>query len=391
MKIETGLDRLVASGYATLRGQKVGVISNPTGVDSRYRHIVDLMHGSDGLNLVCVFGPEHGFRGSAQDGSSEDTGVDARTGLTVYDAYRAGQARWQEMFTRSAVQTVVFDIQDAGVRFYTYIWTMYDSMCAAARLGLRYVVLDRPNPVGGTARGPMMTAGYTSDVGKKEIVQQHGMTVGELARLFNSEFLLEEAGARVELEVVRCQGWRRTILARHTDVLWVMPSPNLPTPDTALVYPGTGLFEGTSASEGRGTTRPFELVGAPDLDYRWCDRLNARQLPGVEFREAYFKPMFYKHAGTLCAGVEVKVVDAAAFDPVLTGVAMLVEARKAEGFAWRCDSWDLIRPYWIDKLSGSPRLRTMIDEGADLPEIVDSWQAELDDFVTRRQPFLLYP
>lgn len=389
-KVDTGLDHLVATGFARLAGRRIGVVSNPTAVDGRYRHLVDLMHESGGLDIVGVFGPEHGFRGSAQDGESEGTGVDARTGLPVFDAYRADQAKWQEMFSRAGVDTVVFDIQDAGARFYTYIWTMYDSMCAAARLGLSYVVLDRPNPVGGVARGPMMTAGFTSGVGQKAIVQQHGMTVGELALFFNSEFLPEEAGTSVELDVVRCTGWRRAMVGRDLDLPWVMPSPNLPTPDTALVYPGTGMFEATNASEGRGTTRPFELVGAPYLDHRWCDRLNGRRLPGVEFREAYFRPMFSKHSGTLCSGVEVKVVDSAAFDPVLTGVAMLVEARRMEGFAWRSDSWDPVRPFWIDKLSGSPRLRVMIDEGADVPELTEAWRGELDEFATRRASFLLY-
>ncbi|HEX5595096.1 MAG TPA: DUF1343 domain-containing protein, partial [Micromonosporaceae bacterium] len=187
-RVKTGLDVLVESGSAILAGQRVGVLSNPTGVDAAYRHLVDLMHESGQVRLVAAFGPEHGFRGSAQAGGSEGTGVDARTGITVYDAYGASQAKWEQLITQAGVDTVVFDIQDVGARFYTYIWTMYDSMVAAARLGKRYVVLDRPNPIGGRAYGPMMTPSYTSGVGKKEILQQHGMTVGELARLFNTEF-----------------------------------------------------------------------------------------------------------------------------------------------------------------------------------------------------------
>lgn len=390
--VRTGLDRLVASGFAELAGQRVGVISNPTGVDRAYHHLVDLAHAAGTVDIAGVFGPEHGFRGSAQAGGSEGTGTDARTGVTVYDAYGASQSTWQSLYGRAGVRTVVFDIQDAGARFYTYIWTLYDSMVAAARAGLRYVVLDRPNPIGGRAYGPMMTPGYESGVGRKEIVQQHGMTVGELARFFNGEFLPVEAGRGVDLTVIECRQWTSNLLAGDTDVPWVLPSPNMPTPDTALVYPGTCMFEGVaSISEGRGTTRPFELIGGPDLDYHWSDRLNARDLPGVRFREAYFTPTFSKFVNKLCAGVEVHVTDPHAYDPVRTGVAMLVEARRYPSFTWRYDASDPVRPYWIDKLTGSPRLRTMIDAGADESDVVGAWTAELEEFRRRRQPYLLYP
>ena len=230
-----------------------------------------------------------------------------------------------------------------------------------------------------------MTPGYSSDVGKREIVQQHGMTVGELGRYFAGEFL----APRLELEVVRCKGWRREMVAGETDLPWVMPSPNMPTPDTALVYPGTGMFEGVAdISEGRGTTRPFELIGSPGLDYHWCDRLNERRLPGVEFREAYFSPTFHKFEGKPCAGVEVKVTDPRAFDPIETAVAMLIDARGK--FAWRQDSWDPVRPFWIDKLTGSPRLRTMIDAGAGLDDVVGVWRDELSAFTLQREKYLLY-
>jgi uncharacterized protein YbbC (DUF1343 family) len=356
----------------------------------RYRHLVDLMHAA-GLPIGGVFGPEHGFRGSAQAGGSEGTGVDARTGLTVFDAYGASQTTWAWLYERAGVDTVVFDIQDAGSRFYTYIWTLYDSMVAAARVGLRYVVLDRPNPVGGRAYGPMMTTPFTTGVGKKEIVQQHGMTVGELARFSNGEFLPADAGRPVDLAVVACRGWPPSALAAETDVPWALPSPNMPTPDTALVYPGTGMFEGVATlSEGRGTTRPFELIGGPDFDYHWSDRLNAAGLPGVRFREAYFTPTFNKFTNVTCAGVEVKVTDRHAYDPIRTAVTMLVEARRYPAFAWRYDAGDPQRPYWIDKLSGSTRLRTMVDAGASATEVVGAWRDELAAFDARRRPYLMY-
>ena len=296
------------------------------------------------------------------------------------------------MFRTAGVDTVVFDIQDAGARFYTYIWTMYTAMKAAVQTGARFVVLDRPNPIGGTARGPMMTTAYTSGVGAKEIVQAHGMTVGELARFFDGEFLEAEVGGRLaELEVIEMSGWRRDMPYAATGLPWVMPSPNMPTPDTALVYPGTGMFEGTSLSEGRGTTRPFELVGAPFVDYRWAERLSALDLSGVGFREAYFNPTFSKHQGKVCGGVQVHITDPRTFDPMRVGVEMLVAAKALYAdFAWRKDSWDAARPYWIDKLTGSTRLRDQITAGASGDEVVGAWEAELATFDARRQQYLIY-
>ncbi|GAA4954327.1 exo-beta-N-acetylmuramidase NamZ family protein [Actinoplanes utahensis] len=376
------MDRLAADGWAAVRGTRVGIVSNPTGVDRDYRHLVDRMH-ADRVTIGAIFGPEHGFRGSAQAGGSEGTGTDARTGLPVHDAYLATQAAWERMFRESGVRTVVFDIQDVGARFYTYIYTLYDSMAAAGRLGLRYLVLDRPNPVGGSARGPMMTDGFTSGVGRLKIVQQHGMTAGELARFYNGEFLARA----VDLEVITCQGWHGRLLGSDLDLPWVLPSPNMPTPTTALVYPGTGMFEGVSSlSEGRGTTRPFELIGGPASDYRWCDRLTALNLPGTRFREAYFTPTFGKFTGRSCAGVEIKIKDPHRYDPLRTAVAMLTEARKEPAFTWRLDG----SRYWIDLLTGSTRLRTMIDGGAAPDEIIASWSGELAAFDQQRKPYLLY-
>ncbi len=389
--VRTGLESLIDDDWRPLSGTKVGVVSNPTGVDSQYRHAVDLMAADGTVDVVGVFGPEHGFRGSAQAGGSEGTSTDPRTGLTVYDAYGATQTKWAELFRTAGVETVVYDIQDVGARFYTYIWTLYDSMVAAARLGLRYVVLDRPNPCGGRAYGPMMTAAYESGVGKKEIVQQHGMTTGELARFYNGEFLPTDAGRSMDLQVVQVRGWSTDQLGTDLpDLPWVLPSPNMPTRYTALVYPGTCMFEGTNISEGRGTTRPFELIAAPYLDYHWGDRLNALELPGVRFREAYTTPTFSKYSGTLCNGLQVEVSEPGVYDPVRTAVAMLIEAHRYDGFEWRYDSYDPQRPYWIDKLTGSTRLRTMINAGADLAEVVGAWSQELADFHARRRHYLLY-
>ncbi|MET7640666.1 DUF1343 domain-containing protein [Streptomyces sp. NPDC005438] len=390
-KVTTGAELAAAQGWRLLRDRKVGVVSAPTGVLRDLSHTVDSMAADKKLNVVGVFGPEHGFRGSAQAGESEPESEDPRTGLTVYDAYGADAKKMAELFTKAGADTIVFDVQDVGVRFYTYIWTLYEAMVAARSIGASFVVLDRPNPIGRRVDGPMMTEEFTSGVGLKPIIQQHGMTVGELARYYNGELLPKEGkGGKVDLEVVRVRGWDPNSFAQDNDLPWVPPSPNMPTADSASVYAGTGYFEGTNLSEGRGTTRPFEFIGAPYLDYRYSDRLNAYDLPGVRFREGYFAPSFSKYEGETCTGVQIQVTDVRRFEPVPTAVAMLIEARKYEKFAWREDDFDEKRPFWIDKLSGSPRLRKMIDDGKDLDAVTGAWKGEVRDFDRKRRKYLLY-
>ncbi|MCX5389741.1 DUF1343 domain-containing protein [Streptomyces sp. NBC_00094] len=380
-RVRTGFERLAADGYALLAGERVGVVTNPTGVTADARHVVDVMHADERVNLVAVFGPEHGFRGTAQAGGSEGRYDDPATGLPVYDTYLKSGQPLADVFTASGVDTVVFDIQDVGARFYTYIWTLYDCMVAAALAGKRLVVLDRPNPVTGRAAlGPVLDRAFATFVGREPIAQAHGMTVAELALLFNAEFL----ATPVALETVRMTGWRRAEFFDATGLPWVPPSPNMPTPDTALVYSGTCLFEGTNLSEGRGTTRPFELLGAEGIDRRWAEAANALGLPGVRFREAYFAPTFSKFQGKTVGGVQLHVHDRESFDPVRTGIGLLVTARRSwSGFAWRADNW-------IDKLTGSTRVRTLIDAGADTGEVVGAWEAELAAFRAVRTEHLLY-
>nr|WP_027933586.1 DUF1343 domain-containing protein [Amycolatopsis thermoflava] len=382
--VVTGADILARQGWRSLAGRKVGVLSNPTGVLENGDHIVDSMIAA-GVRPVAAFGPEHGFRGSAQAGGSEGDYTDPRTGIAVYDAYGADAAKLAGMFTKAGVDTVVFDIADVGARFYTYIWSMYTAMVAAGRTGAAFVVLDRPNPIGGKAFGPMLRPEFASGVGLKPIVQQHGMTVGELAKYFAAELLPAEGVRLADLQVVQTEGWRRDTFFAGTGLTWTPPSPNMPTADTALVYPGTGMFEGTVFSEGRGTTRPFEIIGAPGIDWRWRDELTALGLAGVRFRETYFVPTFGKFVNQTCGGVQLTVTDPASFDAIRTAVAMLVTAKKLHPdlFGWRADNG-------IDKLSGSDRLRTMVDRGAGVDEIVGSWQAELDEFTAHRRPHLLY-
>jgi uncharacterized protein YbbC (DUF1343 family) len=374
-KLVTAAEQLARDGWRKLKGRKVGVLTNPTGILKDQTHIVDSMVGH-GAKPTAVFGPEHGFRGTAQAGGSEGDYADPRTGIPVYDAYGANATKLQAMFTKAGIDTVVFDIADVGARLYTYILSMYTAMQAAQDLA--FIVLDRPNPIGGTPNGPQLDPAYATGVGLKPIVQQHGMTVGELARFFKVEFDL-----KTNLEVVNVKGWRRDQL--DTGLPWVPPSPNMPTQDTALVYPGTCLFEGTVLSEGRGTTRPFETVGAPGIDWRWAEELNALDLNGVRFRETYFAPTFNKFQGKTCGGVTLHVTDPREFDAIKAAVAMLITAKSLypSVFAWRPDNW-------IDKLSGSDRLRKMIDAQAPPAEIVGAWHDELQRFRRTRLPYLRY-
>jgi uncharacterized protein YbbC (DUF1343 family) len=385
-RVTPGADQLAAQGWRPLAGRRVGVLSNPTGALRDHTHIVDSMAAA-GVAPVAVFGPEHGFRGTAQAGGSEGDYLDPRTGIPVYDAFGASADKLAGMFAKAGIDTMVFDIADVGARFYTFIWSMYTAMRAAVTTRATFVVLDRPNPVGGSPRGPMLDPAFASGVGLKPIVQQHGMTIGELARFFDAELLPgDTGGARLSsLDVIRLRGWRRDDLFTSTGLPWRLPSPNMPTPTTALVYPGTCLFEGTVFSEGRGTTRPFEIIGAPGLDWHWAERLNELNLPGVRFREIYFSPTFSKWVGQVCGGVQVHVTDETSVEAIRTAVTMIVTAKQLYPtvFAWRPDNF-------IDKLSGSDRLRRMVDAGAGVDEVVGAWQDELAAFRRQREPYLLY-
>ncbi|MGP4111539.1 exo-beta-N-acetylmuramidase NamZ family protein [Streptomyces sp. 4N509B] len=390
-RVRTGFETLRDSGYASLAGQRVGVVSNPTGIDRDLTHVVDVMADDGRVDLHAVFGPEHGFRGTSQAGEGEDFFTDPRTGLPVYNAYNDATAM-EEHFATLGLDTVVFDIQDVGARFYTYIWTMYLALEAAARLGLRFVVLDRPNPLSGRdAYGPVLHPENASFVGLKPIAQQHGMTVGELAGLFNDVFVPEATGGpRAELHVERMAGWRREQRFTDTGLPWVAPSPNMPTPRTAELYVGTCLFEATALSEGRGTTQPFQLLGAPGIDHGWQEALNDRGLPGVRFREAYFAPTFSKWQGRTCGGVEAQVTDPEAFDPIRTAFTMITEQwRLFPEHRWRSQDGEATG-YWLDKLSGDRRVRLAVEAGADADELPAIWRDELAAFRRLRGRYLLY-
>ncbi len=368
-------------------GHEVAVVANHTATLRDGTHIVDSMVAA-GVRPRAIFGPEHGFRGTAQAGGSTGDHPDPRTGIQVYDAYTLTEDELAEHFLYAGIDLVVFDIADVGARFYTYIWTMYTAMRAAARVDAAFLVLDRPNPIGGEASGPVLDPAFASPVGRLPIALRHGMTTGELAALFQAEFLPEQPAAEhlAELTVVPARGWRRDRFFADTGLGWILPSPNMPTADTALVYPGTGLFEGTLLSEGRGTTRPFEIIGAPGIDWHWAEALNDLGLPGVRFREHYFQPTFDKFTGQACGGVQVHVTDARRFAAVETAVAMIVALRRTHPavFGWRPDDH-------VDRLFGSDRLRRQVSAGADTDEIVGGWAEELTRFRERRRPYLRYP
>ncbi|HIV57977.1 MAG TPA: DUF1343 domain-containing protein [Candidatus Stackebrandtia faecavium] len=386
--VRTGFDRLEESGYKQLAGQRVGVISNPTGITRELRHEVDVMHQDGTVDLVAVFGPEHGFRGTSQAGEGEDYFIDPKTQLPVYNAYN-DKDKLKEHFAELELDTVVFDIQDVGSRFYTYIWTMYLAMEAAAANDMKFVVLDRPNPISARdAYGPVLHEDEVSSfVGLKEISQRHGMTAGELAMLFNGEFLPDSVGKKVELEVLELSGWRRKMFYEDTGLPWVAPSPNMPTTTTAKLYSGTCLFEATALSEGRGTTAPFQLIGAPGIDHGWEEALNDSDLEGVMFREAYFVPTFSKFADETCGGVEIQITDERKFDPIRTALAMIIVQRELfPKYKWRSDE----EIPWIDKLTGSSQVREAIEDGANVDEVMAGWKTDLKDFRKVRDDYLLY-
>jgi uncharacterized protein YbbC (DUF1343 family) len=288
------------------------------------------------------------------------------------------------------VDVLVIDLQDIGARIYTYIYTMANCLKACARHGLEVVVCDRPNPIGGLeVEGPTLELGFESFVGQYPIPMRHGLTIGELARLFNEHFAI---GARLEVSLMA--GWTRAMFYDETGLPWVMPSPNIPTLESAFVFPGVVLLEGTSASEGRGTTRPFELVGAPWVQAeQFAAELNQRGLPGVHFRSAVFEPTFQKHEGHSCGGCQVHVLDRRRFRPVQTGVTLIESIRAAnpDRFAWRSPPYEYEHEKWpIDILAGSSSLRERIDAGGRAEEIAREWVAGEDAFRRLRERFLMY-
>jgi len=381
------LTRLLAS--RRLEGLRVGLVCNPASVDAAIAHASDLVFGAPGVTLAALFGPQHGFRADLQDNMIESPHAsDAIRRVPVYSLYSETREPTAEMLR--GLDVLVVDLQDVGARIYTFVYTMANCLRAAARHGVPVVVCDRPNPIGGAAvEGPMLEPGYESFVGLFPIPMRHGMTIGELAALFNTHF-----GIGADLQVVEMEGWSRGMYFDETGLPWVIPSPNMPTLATAIVYPGAVLFEGTQLSEGRGTTRPFELLGAPWIGAeRFCANLNALALPGVHFRPVMFEPTFHKHAREACGGCQIHVTHREAFLPVLASVAVMAEFHRAHPgrFAWRQPPYEYeLDKMPIDILAGSPALRLQIEGGIGAREIAASWDAAVAAFEPARRACLLY-
>ncbi len=377
-----GIEVLLEERLDLLRGRRIGLVTNPTGVDRALRSDIDLLARHPELQLVALFGPEHGVRGDAQAGEHVAAARDRATGLPVHSLY--GEQREPTDTMLRGIDVLVFDIQDVGARPYTYPYTLAGVLRAAKRAGIPVVVPDRPNPIGGTqVEGPVLEPAYASFVGMFPIPLRHGMTLGELARLFNEAF-----GIGAELHVVPMRGWRRGDAEPGRALPWVPPSPNMPTPDTALVYPGMVLLEGTNLSEGRGTTRPFETIGAPYIDAdALAARMNALALPGVRFRPVHFTPTFSKHAGVACAGVQLHVTDRGAFRPVRTALSLLATIRQLhpEQFAFLEGE-----PPFFDKLAGNDWVRRALLRGETPQAIEQRWQPALRRFEALRRRYLLY-
>jgi uncharacterized protein YbbC (DUF1343 family) len=385
--VRSGADFLL--GSELLRGKRVGILCNHASVGHDFTHIVDRLAAADGLTLAAIFGPQHGFRSDVQDNMIETPHRDdPQRRVPIYSLYSETREPTAEMLR--GLDVLVVDLQDVGARIYTYIYTVANSMKACARHDIPVIVCDRPNPINGVdIEGETLRAGYESFVGQYPIPMRHGMTIGEIARLFNAEF-----GLGAKLDVIPMHGWRREMYADEARTPWVMPSPNMPTLDAAIVYPGTVLFEGTMLSEGRGTTRPFELVGAPWIDAeRFARTMNGLGLPGVHFRPAVFEPTFQKHAKQSCGGCQIHVTDRNAFRPVLTGVALIAAFRQQDPsrFAWRQPPYEYEaekRP--IDILAGSDALRTQIEAGMPAITIAASWKRDEEAFRRVREKYLLY-
>ena len=387
--IKLGLETLLEQPSRYVGTERIGLICNQASVDHGFRHAADLLYQHPDVDLRALFGPQHGIRGDVQDNMIEtDHAVDPATGLPIYSLYSETREQTEAML--KDVDVLVFDMQDVGCRIYTFAYTMANSMVAAKRFGKKVIVCDRPNPINGRdVAGNVLETEQASFVGLFPMPTRHGMTLGELAQLFNDKF-----GIACDLSVIPMEGWDRDCWLDETDTPWVLPSPNIPTLDSAVVFPGTVHFEGTQVSEGRGTTRPFELIGAPYIDpEKYAVRLNDLNFPGVYFRSCVFRPTFQKHGGISCGGVQIHVMDRSTFEPVSVGVAMVKVAYELypEEFRWKEPPYEYVydrNPF--DVIAGTSRIREVIESGGSIEDLWSWWSPNLEEFKKLRETYLLY-
>ncbi len=386
MTVRFGIDVLLDERLDLIAGRRVGLISNASGVTCNLTSDAQALRSVPGVQLVALFGPEHGYHTAAADGAPVGSVVDVHTGLPVYSLY--GETRRPTPAMLAELDALIFDIQSVGVRFYTFITTLLYAMQAAAEQEISFIVCDRPNPVGGKIlEGPILEPGFESFIGPGPLPIRYALTVGELALLYNTAW---EIGC--DLTVVPSAGWRRNMWFDDTRLPWIPPSPAMPWPDTAIVYPGTCLVEGTNLSEGRGTALPFHLVGAPWIDeQRVTDTLNQLDLPGVRFRSVIFEPATGKWAGQRCSGVQLHITDRNAFRPVSVGLHLLatVQALYPEHFVY-LESGEADERFFIDLLTGTPRVRQALNDGVSAADLTASWTDELDRFAQTSRLYHLY-
>jgi uncharacterized protein YbbC (DUF1343 family) len=387
--VKLGLERLLEDAPVNLNGARLGLICNHASVNHDLHHAADLLNEHERLNLRALFGPQHGIRGDVQDNMIE-TGhtIDRETGLPIHSLYSETREPTEAML--KDLDVLIFDMQDVGCRIYTFAYTMANCMTAARKFGKRVIVCDRPNPINGKqVAGNVLEPEQASFVGLFPIPTRHGMTLGELARMFNEHFKIN-----CELEVITMEGWERNYWHDQTDAPWVLPSPNIPTLDSATVFPGTVHFEGTQISEGRGTTRPFEFIGAPYIvPEEYARTLNDLNLPGVFFRACMFQPTFQKHGGVTCGGVQIHVTDRDVFEPVSMGVAMVKAAFDLYGtnFRWKEPPYEYVydrNPF--DVIAGTSSIREAFEKGTATTDIIKSWSMRFDEFIRVREHYLLY-
>ncbi|WP_375566775.1 exo-beta-N-acetylmuramidase NamZ domain-containing protein [Bacillus pumilus] len=378
--VKTGIETLLSGNLSWLKGKRVGLITNPTGIDANMKSSVDLLFEHPSIKLTALYGPEHGVRGDAQAGEGVESYTDEKTGLPVYSLY--GKTRKPTPDMLKNVDVLLFDIQDVGARYYTYIYTMAYAMEAAKENNIPFVVLDRPNPIGGLkVEGPVLEPEHASFVGLYPIPLRHGMTTGELAKFFNKEFHIN-----ADVTVIKMKNWKRSMTFDDTKLPFVLPSPNMPTVDSTFVYPATGLIEGTNVSEGRGTTKPFELIGAPYINSsELADHLNQLKLKGVQFRPVSFTPTFSKHAGKLSHGVQLYVTDRSSFEAVKTGLSII----KAIHDLYPKD-FQFLQTGSFDKLIGNGWMKEEINQGTSVKHIMKRYHHDLKSFEKKRKKYLIY-
>ncbi len=390
MRTILGIERLLGEKIDIIRGQRIGLVCNQASVlPESFAHSADAFHEHPEVNLTSLFGPQHGIRGDLQDNMIETPhAVDERTGLMVYSLYSETRVPTEEMVRD--IDTFVIDLQDVGCRIYTFVYTMANCMRAAKEFGKKVVVCDRPNPINGVrVEGNITEHEFKSFVGQFELPTRHGMTIGELAVMFNDHF-----GIGCELEVVEMLNWTRGMWGDETGLQWILPSPNIPTVDSCVVFPATVHVEGTELSEGRGTTKPFELNGAPFINpYEWVEALNAYKFEGVKFRHVFFRPTFQKWAGITCGGVQIHVTDREAFTPVIVGIAMIKTAYDlyTDKFEWKRDPYEYVfdqNPF--DVVCGTDKIRKAIENTETIDSIHSGWSSGLDAFNELRKRVLLY-